>query len=99
MVVENYMPVGEAFGVGSVILFGGVKGLYGTARNKFGYGGLVPFNSYLSSKSTQAKLGVENFLDAMISVFNKNPNVTIKGILADPNLRKLNEIVNNTLWT
>ena len=64
-------------------------------RNKFGYGGLVPFNSYLSSKSTQAKLGVENFLDAMISVFNKNPNVTIKGILADPNL-KLNEIVNNT---
>jgi len=36
---------------------------------------------------------VENYLTSMLTVLSKNPTMTAKGLLVDPNLRVLKEIV------
>ena len=91
---QMYGPIGEAMSVGTVLVFGGIKGAYGTASNKFTYlPSGIPGSNYMSAKATEAKLGVENYLTSMLTVLSKNPTMTAKGLLVDPNLRVLKEIV------
>ncbi len=91
---QMYGPIGEAMSVGSVLLLGGIKGAYGTASNRFTYlPSGIPGSNFIASKVTEAKLGVENFTSSMLSVLSRNPTLTAKGLLVDPSLRTLKEIV------
>ena len=91
---QMYGPIGEAMAVGSVLVMGGVKGAYGTASNRFTYlPSGIPGSNFVSAKATEAKLGVENFTSSMLTLLSRNPTLTAKGLLVDPSLRTLKEIV------
>ena len=91
---QLYGPIGEAAAVGSVLLLGGIKGAYGTAQNRFTYlPSGIPGSNFAAAKATQSKLNIENFTTAMLTILTRNPNLSTKGLLVDPNLRQLRGIV------